>query len=237
MICGSLGYGGKERIKELQELLRENGFEVIDQLKDMDYCEIQDFRDKLELCREIVRRDLEKVSEADVIIIISDFPSFGASVEAFQASMSGKRVIAYSEGKARSPWPLAMAQEVCESKEELLEALRREEMRKIGKIPNFFGEHEAEFVYEGFKCICPVTGLEDRAKITIRYIPERWLIEYESLDKYFRSFEKRAIHHEAVVEEIFRDVKEEISPRELEVKGEFEERSGVKAVIKKRWKR
>lgn len=233
IVCGPIGYGGKEKIEELQKFLRDHGFEVLDQLEEMDYSSVDDFRDKEELSRKILERDLKRVSQADVLVLVADSPSFGAAMEAFYAAMKGKKIVAYAEEKTRSPWPIAIAHEVCRTKEELLRSLKENEV-SFRKIPNVFGDHEAEFVYENFRCICPVTGKEDRATIKIRYIPDRWIIEYESLNSYFRSFERRRLHHEAVVEEIFSTIKRDISPKELEVIGEFEERSGVRAKVRKR---
>jgi 7-cyano-7-deazaguanine reductase len=148
--------------------------------------------------------------------------------------MSGKPVIAYAESKVRSPWPLFFAQRACKNREELVEAIKSlgGEVR-IRRIPNVYGDHEAEFVYENFRCICPVTGEEDRARILIRYKPNEWLIEYECLKDYFRSFEGKPIHHEGVVNTIFNHIYNALKPRRLEVEAEFEERSGVRAKVRK----
>jgi len=44
-VCGSIGYGGIEDIKRVQNTLRKRGFDVLDQLS-YDYSHIEDFRDK-----------------------------------------------------------------------------------------------------------------------------------------------------------------------------------------------
>ncbi len=51
MVCGSIGYGGIEKIMGLYAVLTEKGFDAINHLleKDMDYSHIYDFRDKLKL--------------------------------------------------------------------------------------------------------------------------------------------------------------------------------------------
>lgn len=236
IICGSVGYGGIEKIKELQKFLKEKGYEVIDQFENADYSYVDDFRDKTELCKKIVERDLSLINKADVLILIADNPSFGSAIEAYRFSMLGKPVIAYVEDKVRSPWSIFFAQKVCKNKKELIEAIKsfkRLDFAEIKRIPNVYSEHEAEFVYEGFKCICPVTGEEDRAKITIKYKPGKWIIEYECLKDYFKSFEGKSIHHEGVVDKIFNDIYKALKPKWIEIKAEFEERSGVKAKIKK----
>lgn len=233
IVCGSVGYGGMDKIRELQDFLRKKGFVVIDQFENADYSYVEDFRENPELCRKIVEKDLEKVGNADVMVLISDTPSFGSAMEAYEFSISGKPVIAYAEDKAKSPWPLFIAREICRTKEELENAIKKIEEDKIGIIPNTHGSHEAEFVYDDFRCICPVTKEEDKARIKIKYVPERWLIEYESLDKYFKSFAGRAMHHEDVVNTIFTTIYNFLQPKWLEVEAEFEERSGVRAKIKK----
>lgn len=232
IVCGSVGYGGIDDIRWLQRFLKERGYDVLDQLK-LDYSEVDDFRDKPELWSKIVRNDLDFCEKADVIVLIATNPSFGAMAEVVVSAMKGKPVIAFCPKAVKSPWPLYFATAVAKSEEELLNVLKSLKMRGIKTIPNVYGEHEAEFVYENFTCICPVTGRRDYAVITIRYKPKNRLIEYESLDEYFKSFEDKVIHHEAVVDRIFNDLVEVLEPEWLEVVAEFEERSGVKAKVKR----
>jgi len=232
IVCGSVGYGGAEEIRRLQSLLRERGYEVLDQLK-LDYSGVEDFRDKRELWGEIVRSDLEFCDEADVIVLIAHRPSFGAMAEVVISAMKGKPVVAFCPKAVRSPWPLYFSTAIAKDEDELLRALETLKDRKIRTIPNVYGEHEAEFVYENFTCICPVTGRRDRGKIVIRYKPKDRLIEYESLDEYFKSFRDLRMHHEAVVDRIFSDLKKALNPKWLEVVAEFEERSGVKAKVRR----
>ncbi len=231
LICGSVGYGGKEEIKELQKILRDKHFEVLDQLT-LDYSQIDDFREAKELCEEIVEHDLKYCDEADVIVLLASRPSFGAMGEAVISSMKGKVVVTYSPEKVRSPWPIKFSNYVAKTRSELISILRSIEPPEIRVIPNVYGRHEATFVYDKFTCICPVTGEVDRAKIEIRYVPRKYLIEYESLDNYFKKFAGKRMHHESVVSKVFHDIIKAIDPEELEVKAEFEERSNVKAIIR-----
>jgi 7-cyano-7-deazaguanine reductase len=234
VVCGSVGYGGIEKIRELQEFLRREGYDVLDQFEKADYSYVDDFRDKDELCEKIVKNDMSLIEKADVLILVADHPSFGSAIEAYTFSMSGKPVIAYAESNVRSPWPLFFARRVCKDKKELVGAIGSfEGGLRIKGIPNVYGDHEAEFAYENFRCLCPVTGEEDRAKILVRYKPGEWLLEYECLRDYFGSFEGRAIHHEGVVDTIFNDIYKALKPKWLEVEAEFEERSGVRAKVRK----
>ncbi len=231
LVCGSIGYGGVDEIRDIQAFLRSEGFEVIDQL-DVDYSDVDDFRDKPDLCRKIVEHDLHLCQEADVIVLVASYPSFGAAVEAALASMTGKPVVSYCPTQLKSPWPLYLSRSVVTSKSELVGVLRSLNVEKIRTIPNVYGRHEATFVYDDFRCVCPVTGLEDRATIKIRYVPREKLIEYESLDAYFKTFAGKEMHHEAVVSRIFSDVMKSVEPEKLEIVAEFERRSGVRAVVR-----
>ena len=232
-VCGSIGYGHKEEIRRIQEILRKEGFDVLDQFEH-DYSHINDFRDKPDLCAKIVRRDLELCDKADVIVLIAKHPSFGAMAEVVISAMKGKPVVAFCPEEVKSPWPIHFASTVVKSEGELIRALRSLEESKIRTIPNIYCEHEAEFTYNKFTCICPVTGMIDKAVIKIRYKPKNRILEYESLDNYFKSFADKRMHHEAVVCKVFNDLVETLKPEWLEVTAEFEERSGVKAVVRRR---
>ena len=231
IVCGSIGYGGIEEIQRLQSFLRENGYEVLDQLT-LNYSNVEDFRDKPDLWEKIVKNDLELCEKADVIIFIATNPSFGAMAEVVISSMKGKPIIAYCPNKVKSPWPFYFATAIVKNEEELLKALNSIKSKKIKTIPNVYGEHEAELIYDKFTCICPVTGIRDYGVIKIRYKPKNKLIEYESLDEYFKEFKDKEMHHEAVVRKIFNDLLDAVEPYQLEVIGDFEERSGVKAIVK-----
>ncbi len=230
-VCGSIGYGYKEEIIKIQNILKSEGFEVLDQL-DYDYSHVEDFRNKKDLCVEIVRRDLELCDRADVIILIAKNPSFGAMAEAVISAMKGKYIVAYCPEAVRSPWPIYFSNEIARSEEELIKILRKLKGDGIRTIPNVYCEHLSEFTYEKFTCICPVTGMRDHAKIKIRYKPKGRILEYESLERYFKSFENRRMHHEAVVCKIYGDLFKALDPDWLEVVAEFEERSSVKAVVR-----
>jgi len=232
MVCGSIGYGGVDDIREVQRFLREKGFEVVDQLE-VDYTEVEDFRDRPELWEEIVKSDLNFCSEADAIVLVAKNPSFGAMAEVVISSMKGKPVVAYCPDKVKSPWPLYFADRLARTLDEVAKALEELRKKPIRTIPNVYGDHEAEFVYSDFTCICPVTGRRDRAKIVIRYRPRGKLIEYESLREYFSGFRDRAMHHEAVVDRIFEDILKVVRPKMLEIVAEFEERSGVRARVRR----
>ncbi len=239
LIVGSVAYGGIENIRKLQEILRRNGFEVIDQFKEANYTDVSDFRYNIELCRKIVENDFNKVNEADVLVLLADRPSFGAMAETFYAYLKGKDIIALCKKELKSPWPIYFSKYIVKDEEELIKTLkniRSKKGNKIVTIPNLYGKHEIELIYNGFVCICPITKIPDVATIRIRYIPKDKLIEYESLKEYFKSFKDKEMYHEEVVEKILNDIVNELNPEFLEIEAEFQERSNVKARIKKSWR-
>src|SRR3989442_15705716 len=97
MVCGSIGYGGINEIRQLCLFLRREGFGIADHLLDenMDYSGIKDFRDKKDLSSKIVNHDFEYIKKADVLIVLSSKPSYGAAIEMFVAKNSGKPVILF----------------------------------------------------------------------------------------------------------------------------------------------
>jgi len=125
IVCGPIAYGKIQEIKELQRILKEKGFGVIDQFqeKKMDYSSIEDFRGKKRLAEKIVRNDLKFIEKCDVVVAICDKPSFGTAMEIYYAKGLGKKVIVLNETAQRSPWPIAFADQIVKNKEELIKAL------------------------------------------------------------------------------------------------------------------
>jgi len=137
MVCGSIGYGGLSRIREIQSLLKKSGFTVIDHVtKDMDYSSIKDFRDKEELAEKIVDHDLDFVKKSDIIVAISDRPSYGTAIEMLVAKELGKKVILLSEKEVPTPWPIAFSNHIVKNKEELISILNRIERRHAESAPS-----------------------------------------------------------------------------------------------------
>jgi len=46
VVCGSIGNKGVSKIREVQSLLKKEGFHVLDQIFYENYSQIKDFRDK-----------------------------------------------------------------------------------------------------------------------------------------------------------------------------------------------
>lgn len=94
--------------------------------------------------------------------------------------------------------------------------------------------YHIEFDCPEFTCICPVSGFPDFARIKIRYIPAKFCVELKSLKLYLNQYRDRGVFHEAVVNIILNDLLELLSPRWIEVEGDFNVRGNIKTIIKAR---
>lgn len=98
--------------------------------------------------------------------------------------------------------------------------------------PNPDRDYTIEIEFSEFTCLCPRSGYPDFATIRITYVPDRHIVELKSLKLYFNGFRDRHVSHESSVNQIFNDLSRVLSPRMLEVTGDFNPRGNVKTVIK-----
>lgn len=130
MVCGSIGYGGVDKIRRMYAVLRRKEFDIVDHLvhKGMNYSDIGDFRDKKELSQQIVSHDLQFMEKADVIVVIASRPSYGTGIEMYIAKNSNKKVILLANDPVPTPWPVNFSDYVVRNEDELIMLL--EELRK-----------------------------------------------------------------------------------------------------------
>ncbi|MCL2190275.1 MAG: preQ(1) synthase [Defluviitaleaceae bacterium] len=81
-----------------------------------------------------------------------------------------------------------------------------------------------------FTSLCPKTGQPDFAEIIINYIPGPRLVESKSLKLYLFSFRNHGDFHEDCVNIIMKDLKKLMSPKYIEVKGNFTPRGGISII-------
>lgn len=99
-------------------------------------------------------------------------------------------------------------------------------------FPNPMPDHAA---YHGellitcpeFTSLCPKTGQPDFATIVIKYQPWKWCVESKSLKLYLMGYRNHGSFHESCVAEIADHLVELLSPRYLEVEGQFTPRGGI----------
>lgn len=96
-----------------------------------------------------------------------------------------------------------------------------------------------------FTSLCPVGGIEgdaaevsllsggapDFGTIRITYVPGDRCVELKSLKLYLWSFRNEGIFYERAVNRILDDLVASVSPRFMEVVGDFNVRGGIKSVI------
>jgi len=82
-----------------------------------------------------------------------------------------------------------------------------------------------------FTCLCPKTGQPDFATLKLEYVPSDRCVELKSLKLYIWSFRNRGAFHEAVTNEILRDLVAATSPRFMRLEAEFNVRGGIYTTI------
>ena len=127
MVCGSIGYGGIEKIRGLYTVLKEKGFDTINHLleKDMDYSHINDFRDKRKLSQAIVEHDLDCIDNADVLVVILNSPSYGTAMEMLIAKGKGKKIVLLAKDSVPTPWPIHFSDFIVRDEQELFQLLHK----------------------------------------------------------------------------------------------------------------
>ncbi len=100
----------------------------------------------------------------------------------------------------------------------------------LESIPFDYSGSATEIVYETdeFTCVCPWSGLPDFARLVIRYIPNRSLVELKSLKYYLTSYRNVGILQEHAVNRILQDLVQLSDPASMVVEAEYRERGGIK---------
>jgi 7-cyano-7-deazaguanine reductase len=109
--------------------------------------------------------------------------------------------------------------------------------RALERVPNPHPDrdYEVEHVLPEFTCVCPRTGQPDFATVRIRYVPDRWLVELRSLKLYVWSYRNEGAFHEDVTNRVRDDLVRLLTPRRLEVVGDWNVRGGIKTVVTARY--
>lgn len=97
--------------------------------------------------------------------------------------------------------------------------------------PSTGRDYEIAFDTSEFTCVCPMTGQPDFARISIRYVPDELCVELKSLKLYLWSYRDEGAFHEAVTNRILDDLVGAVSPRWMEVRGDFQIRGGIRTVV------
>ncbi len=113
-------------------------------------------------------------------------------------------------------------------------AMSTKPSKQLDVFPNPYTQRDYEIRFEcpEFTCLCPKTGQPDFAVIRILYIPDKLCVELKSLKLYLWSYREEGAFHEAVTNKILDDLVKAVSPRFMEVEGDFYVRGGIHTVIK-----
>jgi len=111
--------------------------------------------------------------------------------------------------------------------------LPRQRSRELVAVPNPHPGRDYEVCCETpeFTCICPMTGQPDFAHVTIRYVPDRSIVELKSLKLYLWSYREEGAFHEDVTNRILDDFVCAISPRRVHVHTDWLVRGGIHTVV------
>jgi len=82
-----------------------------------------------------------------------------------------------------------------------------------------------------FTSVCPMTGLPDFGTLTITYVPDRKIVELKSLKFYFLQYRNVGIFYEHLVNRILEDLIAVLSPKQMEVRGNFTSRGGITSEV------
>ena len=106
-------------------------------------------------------------------------------------------------------------------------------------IPFDYPGSATEIVYETdeFTAVCPWTGLPDFAQLTIRYLPDKSLVELKSLKYYLTSYRNVGILQEHAVNRILKDLMELLKPVSMVIEAQYNERGGIKTKAVARYDR
>jgi 7-cyano-7-deazaguanine reductase len=87
-----------------------------------------------------------------------------------------------------------------------------------------------------FTSVCPMTGLPDFGTLTIKYMPDRKIIELKSLKFYFLQYRNVGIFYEHLVNRILDDLVSALNPKWMEVQGSFTSRGGISSDVSAQFK-
>lgn len=91
---------------------------------------------------------------------------------------------------------------------------------------------EVEIACPEFTSLCPRTGLPDFGRLTIRYTPDRMIIELKSLKYYLLQYRQVGSFYEHLLNQILGDLVSAAQPKHMEILGEFTSRGGITTKVR-----
>ena len=94
-------------------------------------------------------------------------------------------------------------------------------------------EYEEEMVTTELTSLCPLNpGQPDYATLTIKYVPDKQIIELKSLKFYLASYRMVEIFYEEATNRILEDLVNAVKPKRLEILAEWNIRGGIGTKVK-----
>jgi 7-cyano-7-deazaguanine reductase len=97
--------------------------------------------------------------------------------------------------------------------------------------PNPEQDYTVRIEIPEFTCLCPVTGQPDFANLLLEYVPDSKCVELKSLKLYVWSYRDQGAFHEAVTNQIKKDLVDMLAPRFLRLTGKFNVRGGLYTTV------
>ena len=92
-------------------------------------------------------------------------------------------------------------------------------------------DYLVEIVCPEFTSVCPKTGQPDFGTLTLRYVPDRLVVELKSLKFYLQSYRNAGIFYEHVTNSILDDLVAVVKPRRMTLVAAFTPRGGISSRI------
>jgi 7-cyano-7-deazaguanine reductase len=89
-------------------------------------------------------------------------------------------------------------------------------------------DYEEEIVTGEFTTLCPLNpGQPDYATLTIKYVPDKLIVELKSLKFYLTSYRMVEIFFEEATNRILSDLVDAVKPKRMEIAAEWNVRGGI----------
>jgi 7-cyano-7-deazaguanine reductase len=109
-------------------------------------------------------------------------------------------------------------------------------------LETFDNKHPGRDYFVKFNCpeftsLCPITGQPDFACITVKYIPDRLIVESKSLKLYLQTFRNEETFYEHVVNVILDEFVSIVRPRRCKVTAAYAVRGGIAMTVETEYQR
>lgn len=96
-----------------------------------------------------------------------------------------------------------------------------------------YPDSDAEVVLDTdeFTAVCPWTGLPDFGTLTVRYVPDRLLLELKSVKYYLLAYRNVGIVQEHAANRVLRDLVACCKPRRMKLTLDYKPRGGIHTVV------